>query len=62
MENKTETATLDGVYYDPNSNGSEEPLDLNKIMAKERLCLKLTKDEEAILAAAKAHETLYGEK
>lgn len=61
MENKTE-ATLDGVYYDPRGNCAEEPLELNKIKAKARLCIKLTKDEEDILAAAKAHETLYGEK
>lgn len=68
MKNKTETATLNGVFYtgeyseDGPTNTVGQPLELNKIKAKARLCIKLTKDEEDILAAAKAHETLYGEK
>ena len=61
MENKTE-ATLDGVYYDPSGNCDEEPLELSKIKAKARLFIMLTKEEEEVLAAAKARETLYGKK
>lgn len=62
MKNKTETATLNGVYYVSNGNGSEEILNLDKIKAKERIGIRLTKDEEEFLAAAKARETLYGKK
>lgn len=54
--------TLDGVYYVSNVNGSEEILNLDKIKAKERIGIRLTKDEEEFLAAAKARETLYGKK
>lgn len=54
--------TLDGVYYVSNGNGSEEILNLDKIKAKERIGIRLTKDEEEFLAAAKARETLYGKK
>ena len=54
--------TLDGVYYVSNGNGSEEILNLDKIKAKARIGIRLTKDEEEFLAAAKARETLYGKK
>lgn len=54
--------TLNGVYYVSNGNGSEEILNLDKIKAKERIGIRLTKDEEESLAAAKARETLYGKK
>lgn len=54
--------TLDGVYYVSNGNGSKEILNLDKIKAKERIGIRLTKDEEEFLAAAKARETLYGKK
>lgn len=54
--------TLNGVFYEPSSNGSEEILNLDKIKAKARIGIRLTKDEEEFLAAAKARETLYGKK
>lgn len=67
MQNKTE-ATLDGVFYtgeyseDGPTNTVGQPLNLNVIKAKKRLGIRLTKDEEGILATAEARETLYGEK
>lgn len=68
MKNKTETATLNGVFYtgeyseDGPTNTVGQPLELNAIKAKERIGIRLTKDEEEFLAAAKARETLYGKK
>ena len=68
MKNKDEMVTLKGVFYtgeyceDGPTNTVGQPLELNAIKAKERIGIRLTKDEEEFLAAAKARETLYGKK
>lgn len=59
MQNDS-NVTLDGVYYDPSGNDSEEVLNLDKIKAKKRLGLPLTAAEEQTLAAAQAKAILYG--
>lgn len=61
MKNES-NVTLDGVYYGQNFDSDNSVLNLNKIKAKERIGIRLTKDEEEFLAAAKARETLYGKK
>lgn len=59
MQNDS-NVTLNGVYYEPSGNGSEEVLNLDKIKAKKKLGLPLTAAEEQTLAAAQAKTILFG--
>lgn len=59
MQNDS-NVTLNGVYYEPSGDGSEEVLNLDKIKAKKKLGLSLTAAEEQTFAAAQAKAILYG--
>ena len=68
MKNKDEMVTLKGVFYtgeyceDRPTNQVGQYREVNTIQGMAIIGIRLTKDEEEFLAAAKARETLYGKK